>query len=441
MRNCSRVIESGATLRDETEYTAPTGTHAYEYIFVPVFDSDGDVEAVAGSSRNITAHKASEQVLRDEAKRKDEFLATLAHELRNPLAPIRNALEVARMSNGNADMIATAFGIMERQLGNMVRLIDDLLELSRLNLNKVELREQSVDLALVVASAIETARPHITQGEHDLRLHIPADVVLVRADATRLSQVFANLLTNAAKFTPHHGHITLTVAREGAHATVRVRDDGVGIEASLLGQVFEMFTQAPGSIERAQGGLGIGLALVKGIVQLHGGSVEVKSEGAGRGTEFTVRLPLQLQPGEADAGLVEDHAVSSVTPQHILVVDDNVDSAASLAMMLKMLGHETATANDGLQALAIAEWFLPDVCLMDIGMPNLNGIELAKRMRAEPWAERVLLVALTGWGQDEDKRRSLEAGIDFHLVKPVSPTALVALLERFAGGESRGQTR
>lgn len=428
------VIETGQTVRDETPYTSAFGTRAYEYILVPVFDASGSVEAVAGSTRDITERKESEVALRDEARRKDEFLATLAHELRNPLAPIRNALEVSRLSKGNHEALEQAHDIMERQLGNMVRLIDDLLDLSRISLGKVELRCDAVDLAMVVQSAVETARPHIEQAGHDLRLNIPADVLSVSADATRLAQVFSNLLTNAAKFTPRNGKIVLTVKRDGRDAVVSVKDNGVGIDHAMLLPVFDMFTQAPDNMERAQGGLGIGLTLVKGLTQLHGGSVVAHSDGPGTGAEFVVRLPMQFH-GVAPGDLVPDFAVTASTAaQHILIVDDNADSAQSLAMMLSMLGHETRTANDGFEALELAELFMPDVCLLDIGMPNLNGYELARRMRQQPWGEDILLVALTGWGQDEDKRRSAEAGINMHLVKPVSPAALMELLERHASG-------
>jgi PAS domain S-box-containing protein len=434
-REIQQVIATRCPLQNETLYDTPE-LRAYDYILVPVVDSDGNVEAVAGTTRDISKRKRIEIELTNEARRKDEFLATLAHELRNPLAPIRNALEVSRLSKGNAEVIEKAHAIMERQLGNMVRLIDDLLDLSRISLGKVELRQSPVDLTLVVANAIETARPHIEQAGHDLRLSIPSSVLLVNADATRLSQVFSNLLTNAAKFTPREGHIVLSVSRDGTDAVVSVKDNGVGIEPTMLPRVFEMFAQAPDTVERAQGGLGIGLTLVNGLVRLHSGSVEAHSAGVGLGSEFVVRLPLHAADGDVNVPFVDEARITEVTPQHILIVDDNADSASSLALMLKMLGHQTATANDGIEALSIAESFLPDVCLLDIGMPNLNGYEMAKRMRAEPWGANILLVALTGWGQDEDKRRSANAGIDFHLVKPVSPAALVSLLERHSSRDT-----
>jgi PAS domain S-box-containing protein len=424
------VIATGQLVRDETIYTFPTGTDYYEYIFAPVFDAKGRVEAVAGSTRNITERKTEELRLRDEARRKDEFLATLAHELRNPLAPIRNALEVSKLSRGNAAATEQAHEIMERQVANMVHLIDDLLDLSRINLGKVELRLTPTDLAQVIEQAVEIARPHIEQAGHALRLNLPADVLRVNADATRLSQVLANLLINAAKFTPREGHIAISVSVEEANAVVRVRDSGVGIAPEMLAQIFEMFTQAPHTASRAQGGLGIGLTLVKGLVELHGGSVQAASDGVGKGAEFIVRVPLVSRGGTPVATKTDVTRLTSVTPRHILIVDDNVDSAESLSMMLRMLGHETMTAHDGLQALDIAESFLPEVCLLDIGMPNLDGYELAKRLRQKPWAGNILLVALTGWGQEEDKRRSANAGIDFHLIKPVNPAALIALLER-----------
>lgn len=434
-----QVIATGKPVRHQSAYTSPHGTRDYEYIFMPVFGDDGRIEAVAGSSRDITEHRLEAERLLREARRKDEFLATLAHELRNPLAPIRNALEVSRLSNGNAVTAAQAYDIMERQLGNMVRLIDDLLDLSRLNLGKVELRRQSADLAAVVANAVETARPHIETGGHSLRLNIPGDVLCVHADQTRLAQVFANLLINAAKFTPRNGHLDLTVSHDATDAIVTVRDNGVGIDAAMLERVFEMFTQAPHTVDRAQGGLGIGLTLVRGLVGLHGGSVVARSEGVGRGAEFEVCIPLAAQPHADDDRRTHDAAPRPLVRRHILIVDDNADNANSLSMMLDMMGHETATANDGLEALALAESFLPEVCLLDIGMPNLDGYELARRLRQRPWADKTLLVALTGWGQEEDKRRSAEAGIHHHLVKPVNPAALVALLERYAGEQPMHQ--
>ncbi|MEP6778710.1 MAG: PAS domain-containing protein, partial [Gemmatimonadaceae bacterium] len=414
-----QVIRTRAPLRDETPYTSAFGTSAYEYIFNPVFDDEGNVEAVVGSTRDITERKHAEMALRDETRRKDEFIATLAHELRNPLAPMRNALEVSRMAKGNEQMTGYAFGIMERQLSQMVRLIDDLLDLSRLTTGRVELKRQSVDLAAVVQSAIESARPHIDAAGHEFHVDAPAENFSVNADATRLAQVFSNLLTNAAKFTPRGGKISLSVHREGNDVLVTVKDNGIGLEQKTLGHVFEMFTQVDSTLERTHGGLGIGLSLAKGIVKLHGGSVEARSAGKGFGCEFVVRLPF--------SGDTTGHA-SAKTPvlpgqakRRILVADDNVDAGGTLVVMLNLLGHQAVTVANGFEALKLAETFKPDVCLLDIGMPGLNGYEVARKMRKTSWGKSAFLIALTGWGQDEDKRQSAEAGMNMHLVKPVDP--------------------
>ncbi|MEP6766360.1 MAG: PAS domain-containing protein [Gemmatimonadaceae bacterium] len=421
-----QVIRTQEPMRDETPYTSAFGTRAYEYIFNPVIDKKGEVEAVVGSTRDITDRKRSEMALREDAKRKDEFIATLAHELRNPLAPLRNALEVSRMAKGNDHMTGYAFDIMERQLSHMVRLIDDLLDLSRLTTGRVELKVQSIDLAEVLHSAIETARPHIDAAGHQLVIDAPDETFCVNADSTRLAQVFSNLLTNAAKFTPRGGKILLTVQHDTDDVLVTVKDNGIGLEQETLDRVFEMFAQVDTGLERTHGGLGIGLSLAKGIVKLHGGSVVARSAGKGFGSEFVVRLPL--------TGHKVGHAPSLApvprgkTKRRILVADDNIDAGGTLVVMLNLLGHQAVTVADGLEALKVAETFKPDVCLLDIGMPGMNGYEVARRMRETSWGKHAFLIALTGWGQDEDKRRSAEAGINIHLVKPVDPKALEALL-------------
>lgn len=424
-----QVVKTRQPLRHETSNQAAFGGRTFEYILMPVIDAAGNVEAVAGSSRDMTERRANELAICQEARRKDEFIATLAHELRNPLAPIRNALEVARLAKGNDVAVEYAHGVMDRQMTHMVRLIDDLLDLSRLNLGRIELKRHTFDLSSALETAIETSRPHIQQSGLTLTIDLPDDQLCVDADSDRLVQVFANLLTNSAKFTPKEGQITLSAIADGDWAVVTVRDTGVGINADILAHVFDSFRQESDALHRSEGGLGIGLTLVKGLVDMHGGTVEARSGGKGLGSEFVVRLPLSdaFRPSETPR---ERRIAPSATNWHrILVVDDNKDSATSLSMMLNFLGHDTRTANDGLSGLEVAETFRPDVCLMDIGMPNLNGFDMAQRLRAKPWAKDVLLIALSGWGQDQDKERSSQAGFDMHLVKPIDPATLMAVLE------------
>jgi PAS domain S-box-containing protein len=368
-----------------------------------------------------------EQALKDADRRKDEFLATLAHELRNPLAPLRNGLQVMKLTRSNAESMEQVRAMMERQLTQLVRLVDDLMDVSRITRGKITLRKERVELAGVVQQAVETSRPVIEASGHELTIHVSPQPIFVEADVIRLAQVIANLLNNAAKYTERDGQITLVVQRQEREAVVSVRDTGVGIPAHMLPRVFDLFTQVDRSLERSQGGLGIGLTLVKRLVEMHGGSIEAHSDGHGRGSEFVVRLPVVLTLAEeqqAEGGA----AASSVARRRILVVDDNRDAALSLAMILQMMGNETQTAHDGLEAIDVAAAFRPDVILLDIGMPKLNGYDTCRRIRAQPWGKHVMIVALTGWGQDEDKRRSQEAGFTCHLVKPVEPAALEALL-------------
>jgi PAS domain S-box-containing protein len=366
--------------------------------------------------------------LREADRRKDEFLATLAHELRNPLAPLRNGLQIMRLARNDTHAVDQARGMMERQLGHMVRLIDDLLDLSRISRGKVELRKERVELTKAVRHAVETSRPLIEESGHELKIDIASGPLFVDADLTRLSQVISNLLNNAAKYTERGGLVTLTVDRQRGDAVVTVRDTGVGIPAHMLPKVFEMFTQVDRSLEKSRGGLGIGLSLVKGLVEMHGGSVEARSEGHGRGSEFVVRLPVVLSLAGQSADEDSQSRVGPGGQRRVLVVDDSHDSATSLAMMLQLMGYETRAAHDGLEALEVAEDFRPRVILLDIGMPKLNGYDTARRLRQETWGKHIVLVALTGWGQDDDKRRSHEAGFNYHLVKPVDIGALEKLL-------------
>jgi PAS domain S-box-containing protein len=393
----------------------------------PLKDGTGRIVGAAAIARDITARKRAEEALREADRRKSEFLAMLAHELRNPLAPLRNGLHIMRLAGGNGAAAAEARAMMERQLEHMVRLIDDLLDLSRIMNGKLELRKEQVELATVVQDAVEASRPLIEAAGHEFTVSLPRQPVVVYADRTRLAQVFANLLNNSAKYTERGGHIWLTVERQGSDVVVTVKDTGMGIAPGMLAKIFDLFTQVDRSLDRSQGGLGIGLSLVRRLVEMHGGRVEAYSEGPGQGSEFVVRLSVVLSPGQGPQRADSDDAHRS--PKYrILVVDDNEDSAKSLALLLKITGHDTRTAHDGLEAVEAAKQFRPDVVLLDIGLPKLNGYDACRSIRAQPWSEGMVLIALTGWGQEEDKRGSKEAGFNFHLVKPVDLADLEKLL-------------
>jgi CheY-like chemotaxis protein len=415
-------------VKDETPYTSVGGERQYEYIFVPVLGSDGAVEAVAGSTRDITERKRAEDDLREADRRKDEFLATLAHELRNPLAPIRNGLQVLKLIGNAGHGVEQARTMMERQLTQMVRLVDDLLDVSRITRNKLELRKGRVELAAIVNSAVETSNPLIEAGGHELTVALPSEPIFLDADPSRLAQVFANLLNNAAKYTEQGGRVRLTAERHDNEVVVAVEDNGIGIRREMLPTVFEMFTQADRALERAQGGLGIGLTLVKRLVEMHDGTVEAQSAGHGQGSTFVVRLPVVLEPLERDQSHEPSGEKQAVPKRRILVVDDNEDAAGSLSMLLKIMGNEVGEAHDGQEAVEAARTFQPSVILLDIGLPKLNGYEACRRIREQPGGKAVVIVALTGWGQEEDVRRSTEAGFNHHLVKPVDPADLARLL-------------
>jgi PAS domain S-box-containing protein len=391
-------------------------------------DSDLAVAEDLASRAAIAIENAQlYRALRDADQRKDEFLATLAHELRNPLAPIRNGLEVLRLDGMGSDLFGEIRSMMERQLSQMVRLVDDLLDVSRITRNKLELRKEQVLLSTVLNSAVETSRPLMEQSGHNFSLEVPSEPIHLDADLTRLAQVFSNLLNNAAKYTEPGGQISLTGLINDGEVEVRVRDNGLGIPAEALPRIFEMFSQVDGNMERAQGGLGIGLTLVRRLVAMHGGSVEATSDGPGKGSEFVIRLPVVesiCQPATRN----DDHATEPTAKWRILVVDDNKDAAISVGMMLKLLGHQTLTVHDGLAAVESAEKFRPDIILLDIGLPKLNGYDACRLIREQPWSKGMEVVAVTGWGQEEDRRRSREAGFDHHLVKPIELDSLRGLL-------------
>jgi signal transduction histidine kinase/ActR/RegA family two-component response regulator len=371
------------------------------------------------------------QALREADRRKDEFLATLAHELRNPLAPIRNSLQILKMPRLDAATVERSRDMMERQVHQLVRLVDDLLDVSRVMRGKIELRKEWVELSTVIARAVETVQPLIEAQGHELTVQLPSESLALDADPIRLAQVVGNLLTNAAKYTEANGRIQLTAQREDGEAVLRVRDTGIGIAPDMLPRIFELFVQVDHAATKSQGGLGIGLTLVKNLVEMHHGTVEAHSAGLGRGSEFVIRLPLmpqeERQRNEDDNGDAPHESARS-SSHRLLVVDDNRDAADSLAMLLRLQGHEVRVAHDGLAALELAKDYRPEMVFLDIGMPGMDGYEVARRLRQTPGLEKVVVAALTGWGQQEDRRRTADAGFDHHLVKPPEPKVLERLL-------------
>jgi PAS domain S-box-containing protein len=355
---------------------------------------------------------------------RDHFLAVLSHELRNPLAALITGLQLLKLAGKDAIAAQRSWDMMDRQLKQLARLVDDLLDISRITTGKLELRKERMNLASVVSDAVEASRPLIERSGHYLTVTPPSDAILLDADPTRLAQVFLNLLNNAAKYSEPGGHIRLSVERDGHEVVVRVRDSGIGIPAAHLPHIFEVFVQVDTTWKRAQGGLGIGLSLVKEFVGLHGGRVEAHSDGLGKGSEFVVRLPAAVS---ADPLAVAAERPKG-PPRRILVVDDNEDAGEALAMILRIMGHEVRAAYDGAEGVAAAGEFRPEVILMDLGMPKVDGYEAARRIRAQPWGSEPFLVALTGWGADEDRRHTSATGFDRHLVKPVDPDALTRMI-------------
>ncbi|MGH8320002.1 MAG: response regulator [Steroidobacteraceae bacterium] len=409
--------------------------------------ANSELEAANRTLQSEIAERAhAEQALKEADRHKDEFLAMLAHELRNPLAPIHNAVELMRLKPLNDPQLNWARDVIARQLTSLTRLVDDLLDVSRITRGKINLTREAVELEGLIARAVETVHPLLNDRRHELTLELPEPGVMIFGDPTRLTQAIANVLGNAAKYTDTGGKIALTTAVKQADVEIRVRDNGIGIRPEMLPHVFELFTQLDRNDGRTQGGLGIGLALVRQLVQMHGGSVSAVSDGPGKGSEFAIRLPVLRE--EADAASEPAHAApdaagsevtSIVAPlaagiermvRRILIADDNNDALESLATLLQLSGHEVYTATNGGTALQCAERQRPEVALLDIGMPILDGYEVAKRIRQQPWGQRITLVALTGWGQDSDRRRSREAGFDSHLVKPLDLETLTDLLAR-----------
>jgi len=394
----------------------------------PVRDSTGRIVAASKVARDITQRKLTDAALREADRRKDEFLAILAHELRNPLAPIRNSLHLLRLINQPDPEATELTELMERQVKHMVRLVDDLLEVSRITRGKIELRKELVEVAAVVRSAVETSRPLIEAAGHELVLSLPSEPLGLHGDPVRLAQIFANLLNNAAKYTDAGGRITLTVRRDGEWVSTSVRDTGMGIPPDMLPKVFELFRQIERHAGHAQGGLGIGLTLVKSLVEMHGGSVEASSAGVGQGSEFVVRLPLAQTEWSIAVPKTAISAPVAFAPKRVLVVDDNRDAAESLGMLLKTLGATVHVVYSGADALEALESHQPAVVLLDIGMPGMDGYEVARQIRQRPGFKDVTLIALTGWGQDKDRHRSRKAGFNYHLTKPANVSVLETLL-------------
>jgi PAS domain S-box-containing protein len=392
----------------------------------PLLDSHGALQAVIGVSTDITERKRVEETLREADRRKDEFLATLAHELRNPLAPIRNSLHILRLSAARDPAAEQVCEMMERQVGHLVRLVDDLMEVSRITRGQVELRTEPVELAAVIRSAVEASRPLIEASRHQLAISLPAEPLIIQGDPVRLSQVIANLLNNAAKYMDEGGQIWLVAKQSAGAVSISIRDTGIGIPAEMLPHIFKMFTQVDRSTRQAQGGLGIGLTLVRTLVEMHGGQVEAYSAGVGQGSEFVVQLPVSKEAGVAERA-AHDARASVLPNRRVLVVDDNRDAASSLALLLKLLGAEVQVANDGPSALEMLPAYRPTVVLLDIGMPGMDGYEVARRMRKQPEGQDLMLIALTGWGQEEDRRRTNQAGFNHHLIKPADVNALKSL--------------
>ena len=399
-----------------------------------VQDSSSQPTRIVGVSVDLTRRKRLEEALLESDRRKDEFLATLGHELRNPLAPILYAVRVLDKKGPSTPELRWSIDIIERQARHMTRLIDDLLDVSRITRNTLELRKETLELATVIKSAVEASQPMIEQNQQELLVRMPSEPVHLEGDAVRLSQIFSNLLNNASKYSKlpeGGGKIRLSVEREGQTAVVTIRDRGIGIAGPMLSKVFDMFTQVGRESAHSEGGLGIGLALAKRLVEMHGGSIEVHSEGLGKGSQFTVRLPIHKgsrpQPSSQEPLSMDQPAGSK---RRILIADDNADVLESFRVLLHILGYEVETAQDGFEVLEKAERFRPEVITLDLGMPKLDGLETGRRLRQLPWTRDVVLIAITGWGDESHRRKSADAGFTVHLVKPIDATAIVNVIEK-----------
>jgi PAS domain S-box-containing protein len=435
-----RVLGDGGVVHESVPVmlTSRRGrTLPIAYSAAPVKTGDGTQSGIVLVFRDESERRRFEQALQNADRRKEEFLAVLGHELRNPLAPICTGLELLKASGGDPQTLADVRAMMQRQVQHMVRLIDDLLDVSRISRGKLELRKSEVQLPDIVRDAVAATRPLFDEAEHQLTVVLPEKPVRLYADANRLTQVITNLLNNAAKYTPREGRVALSAEQAGGVLTITVRDSGIGIPADRLDSVFDMFVQIHDSTEYRQPGLGIGLTLVKRLVEMHGGSVAVQSDGRNRGTAFVVRLPaLPVAATHTIEELSNFDITACAVKRRVLVVDDHADALESLSRLVTLMGHEVRQACDGLQALEVGRTFQPEVVLMDLGMPNLNGFAAAQRIRQEPWGAGVMLVATTGWGQDEARRRSADAGFDRHLVKPIQVSELRDCLHQVTSAHS-----
>lgn len=420
-----QAIATRTALRNEIEIVLADGNVlSVQNDVEPLFDAFGQVTGCVSVVVDLTSRKRAENALRAADRRKDEFLATLSHEMRSPLAPIRHAVEVLKRAGTDTVLAEQARAIMERQLLQLVRITDDLLDVSRITQDKLQLRRERIDLQTVIQGAVEATRPLIDAERHQLQVDLPAQPAWLDGDGTRLTQAFANLLSNAAKYTPPGGHITVSGDVTPSDVTVTVTDSGIGIPASTLPYIFDMFMQFEGSRDRAQGGLGLGLTLVKRLVELHGGHVAARSDGEGKGCTFIVQLP---RAADGVAPPPRQDRVTVPRRCRVLIAEDNADAAEMLRMMLTLMGQDVRVAGDGIQAVAAAEEFKPHIAFLDIGMPRMDGYEAARRIRAV-LGTGVALVALTGWGQEEDKDHARQAGFDYHFTKPADPDALEALI-------------
>jgi PAS domain S-box-containing protein len=426
----AKALQLGKTigLGNHTALISKDGTEvAIEDSAAPIRDRNGNVCGAVMVFHDVTKRRRAEQALRDTDRRKDEFLATLAHELRNPLAPIRQAARILRAETATEAQKRWCQDVIDRQVQHMALLIDDLLDIARVSRGTLELRIETTELAAVIEAAIETARPIIDAKRHKLSVEIPQQAVQFAADPLRVAQVLSNLLTNAAKYTDPEGQIRLRAFDDGEAITISVVDSGIGIPTGEIESVFAMFSQVKASQDRSDGGLGIGLALARGLVELHGGTIQATSAGLGEGSEFVVRLPHR----NLGAVVLPEMATAAATParhKRILIADDNQDAADSLAVLLQMEGHDVTVVRDGREALTTINAVLPEIALLDIGMPELDGYEVARQVRQNTLGRAVTLIAVTGWGQDRDKARALGAGFNHHLTKPIEPTQLLDLI-------------
>ena len=425
------AIAHRTAMSNEIEIVRADGTVVYVQNDVePLYDTHGQIYGCVSVCVDLTDRKLAEMGLRDADRRKDEFLATLSHELRNPLAPIRSAIEVIRLARGDQALVERARATMERQLLQLVRITDDLLDVARITQNKVQLRRERTDLRTVLQSAIEATRPMIDAQAHTLTVQQPDEPIWANVDFTRIAQALSNLLNNAAKYTEPGGQIAVVTSVDDNGAAITVRDTGIGIPSALMPRIFDMFTQLQAHRDRTYGGLGIGLTLSRRLVQLHGGTITASSDGPGRGSAFTIRLPIETTSQKPESRSDRAQSERREAGSRILIAEDSEDAAEMLSLMLGIKGHEVRVAPDGEQAVALATTFEPQIAFIDIGMPRMDGFEVARRLR-ERLGRRVLLVALTGWGQDEDRRRSHEAGFDHHLTKPPEPEVLDELIAEY----------